>query len=481
LNQYWYDAAYTNDLCIDTFRADDTEPRNAASPSLIGKLVIHDGPKRDRDPYIGDLAVSARTLYYTHDVSIAAENVLADLADHQRGDGWIPPASINGYTLPLFDYPLWWVVTSYDLIMFAGSDNYARKYYSTLVKVLDSFYPSTTDFQTNLLSKGLGETAGYGDYAFLPRSGIVTYYNALYVLALKNAAAIARFYNQASDADRWSKRARVVSDSVNQYLWDDNAGAYVDTYNSTTHAQDGNAIAILAGIANSTQATAALSYWSMLALPYGNPFYDNNSIYGGFSERVYAFISYFEIAARFENSMGDSAIEEIKRLYGWMSSQDPGITFWEGIGAGGSKYEGPYTSLSHGWSTGVLPALSMYVLGVTPTAPGFGNWTLKPMIVDGITWARGMVPTPNGAIGVDWTTEADSANFEMEFEVPKGTQVTVSVPVSGVSAFVFVGDTVVWGGKIASMNSQYAGGYVTFQASGGRHKVTVPRTAGGAL
>ena len=123
----------------------------------------------------------------------------------------------------------------------------------------------------------------------------------------------------------------------------------------------------------------------------------------------------------------------------------------------------------------------MYVLGVTPTAPGFGNWTLKPMIVDGITWARGMVPTPNGAIGVDWTTEADSANFEMEFEVPKGTQVTVSVPVSGVSAFVFVGDTVVWGGKIASMNSQYAAGYVTFQASGGRHKVTVPRTAGGAL
>ncbi|MDW6064210.1 hypothetical protein SAZ11_47610 [Streptomyces sp. FXJ1.4098] len=53
--------------------------------------MLHDGPKRDRDPYVGDLAVSARTLYLTHDeAAAAARNVLADLADHQRADGWIP-------------------------------------------------------------------------------------------------------------------------------------------------------------------------------------------------------------------------------------------------------------------------------------------------------------------------------------------------------------------------------------------------------
>ena len=94
LNQWWFDGVYTNDLCIDTFRVNDTEPRNAASPSLLGKLVIHDGAKRDRDPYVGDLAVSARTSYLTHDVPQAARDVLADLADHQRDDGWIPPASM---------------------------------------------------------------------------------------------------------------------------------------------------------------------------------------------------------------------------------------------------------------------------------------------------------------------------------------------------------------------------------------------------
>lgn len=94
LNQFWFDAAYTNEMCIDTFRLNDTEPRNAGSDTLVGKTVIMDGAKRDRDPYVGDLAVSARTLYMTHDISIAARNVLADLADHQASNGWIPPASM---------------------------------------------------------------------------------------------------------------------------------------------------------------------------------------------------------------------------------------------------------------------------------------------------------------------------------------------------------------------------------------------------
>jgi hypothetical protein len=61
---------------------------------LLGKSVIFDGAKRDRDPYSGDLAVSAKTAYLSHNISIAAKNVIADLADHQRADGWIPPASM---------------------------------------------------------------------------------------------------------------------------------------------------------------------------------------------------------------------------------------------------------------------------------------------------------------------------------------------------------------------------------------------------
>ena len=89
-----YLTVYTNDLNMDILDENSTDPRQAASPGILGKLVLLDGAKRDRDPYVGDVAVAGRTLYVSHDAPEAARNVLADLAEHQREDGWIPPASM---------------------------------------------------------------------------------------------------------------------------------------------------------------------------------------------------------------------------------------------------------------------------------------------------------------------------------------------------------------------------------------------------
>lgn len=96
LTQWWYDGVYTNDLCIDEFRRYDTEPRDGWSETLDGKLVLHDAPKRDRDPYVGDLGVAGRTTFVSRSKGVwpAVTNVLEDLAVHQRHDGFIPPASM---------------------------------------------------------------------------------------------------------------------------------------------------------------------------------------------------------------------------------------------------------------------------------------------------------------------------------------------------------------------------------------------------
>ncbi|RWA12015.1 hypothetical protein EKO27_g3096 [Xylaria grammica] len=66
----------------------------------------------------------------------------------------------------------------------------------------------------------------------------------------------------------------------------------------------------------------------------------------GFSKHVYPFISYFESAARFESGDADGAMDLIRRTWGWMASQHPGITHWKGIGANGSKCEAADTSLA---------------------------------------------------------------------------------------------------------------------------------------
>ena len=477
LNSYWYAASYTNELVTDTFRAGDCDPRGADSPTLEGKLVILDGAKRDRDPYVGDVAVSGRTLYLTHpDAAVAARNVLADLAEHQRADGWIPPASINGYTLPLFDYPLWWVTCSWDYLLYTGDVGYAKTYYPNLVAVLDTWYTSVTD-TNGLLNKGLNNTGGYGDYAFLPRSGEITYYNANYVQALNDAANIALLLGHTSDASRWEQRAAGVASAINANLWDAAAGAYLDSADGPVrHAQDGNAIAITAGVADPDRAASALAYLDATTrLAYGNAFMDNDTLSGvdGASQRVYAFTSYPEFVARFESGQADSAIDQIKRTYGGMYSGDPGITAWEGIGPGGTPYEGAFTSMAHGWSTGVLPALTNELLGVSPTGAGFCTWTVRPH-PGGVSWARGRVPTPHGPLSVSWQAQTahGRASFTLQVTAPRGTTGQIAVPGDAKASVRLDGRPVRIG--TGSAAARVSGGFVQIDGVGaGTHTITV--------
>jgi hypothetical protein len=474
LNRYWYEASYTNELVTDTFRSTDVDPRQADTPGLDGKLVLHDGAKRDRDPYVGDIAVSGRAAYLTHPVAEAARHVLADLADHQRADGWIPPASIRHYTLPLFDYPMWWITSSWDYVLYTGDMKYARDYYPHLVRVLDHWYPKATN-EHGLLAKGVGDSGSYGDYAFLPRTGEVTYYNALYVLALTNASQWARELGHTDDAERWRRRADLVKAAINARLWDPAVDAYLDSATGPVrHGQDGNGLAVLAGVADTGRARQALA--SMAArtrLPYGNAFMDNDTLVPDGSKRVYAFTSYFDIAARFRSGQVESALDEIRRLYGWMESHDPGLTQWEGIGANGVPYEDAFTSMAHGWSTGVLPALSNELLGAEPTRPGFAGWMIKPH-PGPIMWARGRLPTPHGPLDVSWARDGDKHLFTLKIDAPVGTSGDVAVPVQDGSTVVRVDGKTVWDGRQGlTFHAVLREGYVVLNdVSSGAHVIT---------
>lgn len=485
LNTAWYDAAYTNELITDTFRSDDVDPRNADSPTLEGKLVLHDGAKRDRDPYVGDIYVSGQTTYLTHDTAVAARDVLADLADHQRADGWIPPASISNYTLPLFDYPLYWVTASWDYVRYTGDEGYATQYYAALTKTLNDFYPSMTD-ANGLLSR----PSSYGDYAFLGRNGEVTYYNALYVLALQDAAKMATALGHGDDAATWTARASSVADAINAHLWDPNAGAYLDdATGAVRHGQDGNGFAVLTGVADQQRATSALNYLSATTqLPYGNAFMDNNTLVGDGSSRVYAFTSYEDIVARFMAGQAGSAIDEIKRLYGWMETHGSGTTDWEGIGTGGSQYEGSYTSDAHGWSTGVVPELSNELLGAQPTGIGFDTWSVQPH-PGSVAWAQGALPTPHGDLSVKWSNQPTTGAFALEVTAPAGTTGDIAVPVDNSTATVTLDGSTVWAGTaVGDSGATLTGGYVTVHGVGaGTHELSVTSglrasiVAGGAV
>jgi len=186
------------------------------------------------------------------------------------------------------------------------------------------------------------------------------------------------------------------------------------------HPEDGNAFAILAGLASPAEATSALAYLSAHeSRPYGNSIAENdtwNAPDWGFQagERVYPFISYYEALARYAAGLDASALELIRREWGAMATDPAHPGVWEDVGPNNAPTD-PWPSWNAGWSTGAAAVLTEEVLGVHPTSPGFATFTVTPH-PDDLTFARGLVPTPRGYITVSWQRTGDQ------------TKVTVAAP-----------------------------------------------------
>ena len=74
--------------------------------------------------------------------------------------------------------------------------------------------------------------------------------------------------------------------------------------------------------------------------------------------------------------------------------------------------------LSHAWIGTPIYQMSGQILGVNPTSPGFATFAITPHPCD-LKWARGVVPTPHGLIGVWW--KKVRGGYELQFVVPEGT------------------------------------------------------------
>jgi hypothetical protein len=385
--------------------------------------VLLDGYVRDRCPYVGDQAVTGMTLLVSNPNASASvlRSMIVWYAQNQHSDGSIPASPYKGGFLTLFDYNAYWVFDIYDYVLYTGDLSLANEVWPSLLALMNTWYPAQMG-PNGLLVNSLGAN----DYAYIPRTGTtVAYYNAGYVMALRYAAQIASWIGQPSAAAAWKARITPVAAAFVPAFWDPSVRALKDTTTgAVVHPEDGNVFAALAGLLSPQQAVSALDYlggheWA----PYGATIADNDDWDGypwGFQadERVYPFIGYFDVVARFEYGLDPSAIALIQREWGYMLSNGPKDTMWETIGPNGGPPVDSTPSYDHGWSSGAAPALTNYALGVQPATPGFGSFVAQPHPA-ALKWARGTVPTPHGTIAFKW------------YRAPHGFSATVSSPVPG--------------------------------------------------
>jgi hypothetical protein len=392
-----------------------------------GQMVILDGVVRDRCEFTGDLAATGMTLYVADGAAkVPLRKVLFLFAAKQRADGLVP--DIPGERGPgLVDYTAYWIEDVYDYVLYSGDVRAARLLLPHVRRALDGWYPA--QMRNGLFADELPPRA---DYAGVDRfDTFVAYYNAEYVRALELGGALARWAGDDIAARRWLTRAAQLKPRIDAAFWDARAGAYRDTlHGPLVHPQDGNVFAVLAGIANERRTASALSYLDAHdKYGYGNSMADNDVWSGGAwgdhsSMRVYPFMSYFEVLARFQAGLDASALNLIRREWGYMLANGPRTTMWETIAPyGGGPVGG---SWDHGWSSGAAPALTSYVLGVQPTSPGFATFTVRPHLDAGVWWARGTVPTPHGTIRVAW--RLDRNRVMVSVAAPAGTRWTNPPP-----------------------------------------------------
>jgi hypothetical protein len=494
LNKLWYAGAYT--VQMDTWMSNtakswpyasgEADHSDAQIPHADPtKEVILDGAKRDRVVWQGDLSVQAPVTYLsTNDVS-AVDNSLSSLAAQQLSDGYMPAESLVGQhnydeIRTYGEYVTWFVYNQYQHWLYTGDRSYLDANWAALTKATAWLESVRAQDPQGLIAFGSVGSCGHYGYS---DCGHETYVNALYVRNLDEMATLAGVRGDAASQSTYSGRASALSAAINDQLWDPSVGAYrLSREIPAAYPQDGNATAILTGVASPQQSSQALAYlrknnWSS----YGSLTVSPTATGASMPSTYEPLPSGFEAEARLSGSstsISQLQAEQLLQTYwGYQLNQDPGGTYWEKLNTSGDPSIAQFTSLAHGWAAAPTVALTNQVLGVTPTSGGYGAYDIIPHPGD-LTWSQGVVPTPNGSITASWKATQDG--FTLHSAAPRQSTGRLAVPTNGARVVVKLDGRTVWDGQhpvgrsTASSDGSYV--YVT-GVGGGSHTLQSVRTS----
>lgn len=446
------DTVYSSPLSSSSALADFDVPGTNTVPSVL------DGAARDRAVWSGDLNVEGPSTYYSTGDSAALKGALQLLGSYQetRGSvaGAMPPGTtvntggpISGTTGAYSaSYSVYWVLGLASYYLYTGDTAFIQQEWPVVQREL-AWNASQVD-GNGLLDTPAADGADW-DFYDGSKSGEVTEYNVLYYQALLDGAQIATGAGQSAQAAAYTQQAAALKSAINAHLFNTATGLYLTSNSQTSSvAQDANALAVLYGVAPAGKATSILAALKsrLWTSPYGPLPFSSDA---GNEALVSPFVSGYELQARLANDDTAGAEHLLSTLWGHMIAEGDyaGSTLWENVSAAdGTPGLGSSTSLAHGWSTAPTSALSGYVLGIRPTSPGYATWSVQPHPGD-LAWAEGRAPTPHGAVQVSWASQGGAGAFAMNVTAPTGTSGTIAVPTGGATdPVVAVNGQVVWQG-----------------------------------
>ena len=377
-------------------------------------------PKSEMKFFTGDGIVSALVDYYTFGDGSLVDSSMA-ITEIECNSGI--QHNIYDRNTSLWDYPAWRIIMLYNHYVHQGEFDIVRKYYDEAAMnirwMIEKMNRDGLIYQYPLFGGPFYEGTGTVEYTCsFDRLGEKPYLNALLYKSLLCMSVLGKAVGDLR-WEEWEKLASTVKQAINDKLWSEKEGAYLDFYDKTYIPQDGNALAVLWGIADTEKANIVLETlknenWSEYGSALANK--EVSHTRGGI-QTISPMMCSHEAEARFKSGKSDEALDLIHRCWGTMLKKGA-QTFWEFAPNNGEKN---WRVTSHGWSAGCTYLLSAYVLGVRPLEPGYETMVFEPY--EGFEQFKGVIPTVKGLVGVSCETEGGVKKFTLC--VPKNMKVEV--------------------------------------------------------
>lgn len=489
LNRIWFAGAYT--LNTNAVR----DPRQIKSQF---KLV--DGAKRDRLLWLGDLAMQGLVGEYTvTQMPDIIKRSLHSFSCQQEAGGYIPMASdlnvsCNGRPGPadgpptgtaesfpslvqrdrLPAYTPWFIIAVCDRVQFTGDVEETQQLLPVMRRALKYF-------KSKQAPDGLFATpdGAINWRAFDVTVGEDAHTNAVWVRSMRRLALVEEQIGDPGKAKADRAQADQLQKALIKVLFDPKANLFLtNTLDPIrNHAQDGTVEALLSGVLRGKAADAAMRalrkrLWTKLG-----PLTGESEVDPYVSRYISPYMSGWELIARLAHRDGAGSKRLMTTLWGHMVNSSPHSTLWEAMDPSGTPvtfgngrvYKGR-TSLAHGWSAAPVVALSGYVAGMRPTAPGWAEWLVEPQTLN-LRFAQGRVGTIHGSLAARWQIDSRQGSFKMTVEAPEGTSGIVSVPLLGARRAIARDGRIVWlkGNSVGGSGAITDGTYVSFPQSSGTH------------
>lgn len=326
---------------------------------LASGIFFLDGIKRDRWIWSGDAYQSYFiNRYVSFDKEICKRTILA-----LKGND-----PVVQHINTILDYSVYWVISLEDYFEMTGDDAFLKMVYPKMESMMNYLMEQLDE---NGFIYGRPGDWVYIDWADLDKEGTLCAEQMLLARSYQAAARVREILGM--DGQEYLERFQKLKKNICTYFWDEEKGAYIDSYVSgkrhvTRHA---NIFAVLFGYTDDDKIKSIV----------------NNVLLNDEVDAITTpYFKFYELEVLASLGYFDRVMETMKDYWGGMLDRGAD-TFWEEFKPDqpeeeqysmyGDKYG---KSLCHAWGASPIYLIGRYFMGVRPVTPAYASFEVKPQL-----------------------------------------------------------------------------------------------------